>query len=127
MSRALRLSVLGWLNLMLSAIGLVVLAGAVAVAVLLHKIDRMSAELAEDIQPTRVAAQQLQAGLRDQETAVRGYVIAADRQFLEPYADGQRVEAAQLDLHQPTFDVDERALGVGVRVLVNIVEQAAEF
>ena len=53
MSRALRLSVLGWLNLMLSAIGLVVLAGAVAVAVLLHKIDRMSAELAEDIQPTR--------------------------------------------------------------------------
>ena len=33
----------------------------------------------------------------------------------------------QLDLHQPTFDVDERALGVGVRVLVNIVEQAAEF
>ena len=33
----------------------------------------------------------------------------------------------QLDLHQPTFDLDERALGVGVRVLVNIVEQAAEF
>ena len=97
MSRALRLSVLGWLNLMLSAIGLVVLAGAVAVAVLLHKIDRMSAELAEDIQPTRVAAQQLQAGLRDQETAVRGYVIAADRQFLEPYADGQRAEAAAAD------------------------------
>jgi len=96
-SRALRLSVLGWLNLMLSAIGLVVLAGAVAVAVLLHKIDRMSAELAEDIQPTRVAAQELQAGLRDQETAVRGYVIAADRQFLEPYADGQRAEAAAAD------------------------------
>lgn len=33
----------------------------------------------------------------------------------------------QLDLHQPTFELDERALGVGVRVLVNIVEQAAEF
>ena len=33
----------------------------------------------------------------------------------------------QLDLHQPTFDLDERALGIGVRVLVNIVEQAAEF
>jgi amidohydrolase len=30
----------------------------------------------------------------------------------------------QLDLHQPNFDLDERALGVGVRVLVNIVEQA---
>lgn len=33
----------------------------------------------------------------------------------------------QLDLHQPTFDLDERALAVGVRVLVNIVEQAAGF
>ncbi|MCV7174135.1 amidohydrolase [Mycobacterium manitobense] len=30
----------------------------------------------------------------------------------------------QLDLHQPNFDLDERALGVGVRVLVNIIEQA---
>jgi amidohydrolase len=33
----------------------------------------------------------------------------------------------QLDLHQPTFDLDERALAVGVRVLVNIVEQTAAF
>jgi amidohydrolase len=33
----------------------------------------------------------------------------------------------QLDLHQPTFDIDERALAVGVRTLVNIIEQAAEF
>ncbi|BBZ06658.1 amidohydrolase [Mycolicibacterium doricum] len=31
----------------------------------------------------------------------------------------------QLDLHQPTFDLDERALGVGVRAMVNIIEQAA--
>lgn len=34
---------------------------------------------------------------------------------------------AQLDLHQPTFDLDERALGVGVRVMANIVEQSAAF
>ncbi|HTY27372.1 MAG TPA: amidohydrolase, partial [Mycobacterium sp.] len=33
----------------------------------------------------------------------------------------------QLDLHQPTFDLDERALAVGVRVLVNVIEQAAAF
>ena len=31
----------------------------------------------------------------------------------------------QLDLHQPTFDLDERALAVGVRVFTNIVEQSA--
>ena len=33
----------------------------------------------------------------------------------------------QRDLHQPNFDVDERALAIGVRVLVNIIEKAAEF
>ncbi len=30
----------------------------------------------------------------------------------------------QLDLHQPTFDIDERALAVGVRTLTNLVLQA---
>ena len=33
----------------------------------------------------------------------------------------------QLDLHHPSFDIDERALALGVRVLVNIVEQSAAF
>lgn len=33
----------------------------------------------------------------------------------------------QRDLHQPNFDIDERALAVGVRVLVNTVEQSAAF
>lgn len=31
----------------------------------------------------------------------------------------------QLDLHQPTFDLDERALGVGVRLLINLVDKSA--
>jgi amidohydrolase len=34
-------------------------------------------------------------------------------------------QGPQLDLHQPTFDLDERALAVGVRLLVNVVEQTA--
>ena len=33
----------------------------------------------------------------------------------------------QLDLHQPTFDIDERALAVGVRVMANIIDQSAQF
>lgn len=33
----------------------------------------------------------------------------------------------QMDLHQPTFDLDEQALAVGVRVLVNAIEQSAAF
>lgn len=32
---------------------------------------------------------------------------------------------AQSDLHQPTFELDERALAVGVRVMVNLIEQSA--
>jgi amidohydrolase len=36
-------------------------------------------------------------------------------------------QGVQLDLHQPTFDLDERALGVGIRVMVNIVEQSADY
>ena len=34
---------------------------------------------------------------------------------------------SQLDLHQPTFDLDERALAVGVRTMVNLIEQSAGF
>ncbi|MCH9668350.1 MAG: amidohydrolase [Actinomycetia bacterium] len=33
-------------------------------------------------------------------------------------------QGAQLDLHQPTFDLDERALGIGVRLLANIIEHS---
>lgn len=36
-------------------------------------------------------------------------------------------QGPQCDLHQPDFDIDERALAVGVRVLVNVIEQAAAF
>ena len=41
-----------------------------------------------------MAALELQASLRDQETGIRGYLIAADRQFLTPYYDGQHAEEA---------------------------------
>lgn len=89
----MKLTVQGWQNLVLSAMGVVVLSGAVGGALLMNQTDTVSSELIEHLQPARVAAYRLQAGLRDQETAVRGYAIAADRQFLAPYADGQRVEA----------------------------------
>ncbi|CAJ1507777.1 M20 family metallopeptidase [[Mycobacterium] burgundiense] len=36
-------------------------------------------------------------------------------------------DGPQLDLHQPNFDLDERALAVGVRVMANIVDQSAAF
>jgi CHASE3 domain sensor protein len=87
-----RLTVAGWQTLVLSVMGMVVLAGAAIGAVLLNRTDAVTRELTDDIQPARVSAYQLQGALRDQETSLRGYVIAADRQFLIPYVDGQRVE-----------------------------------
>ena len=92
-----RLTVQGWQNLVLSAMGVVVLAGLVAGGLLMNRTDHMARELIDNIQPARVAAYQLQAALRDQETAVRGYVITADRQFLDPYYAGQQVEKQAAD------------------------------
>jgi signal transduction histidine kinase len=87
-----RLTVAGWQTLVLSVMGMAVLAGAVIGAVLLNRTDTVTRELTDDIQPARVSAYQLQGALRDQETSLRGYVIAADPGFLVPYVDGQRVE-----------------------------------
>lgn len=88
----LRLTVAGWQNLVLSVMALVVLTGAATSAALLMRTDAVTRELTDNIQPARVSAYRLQSALRDQETALRGYVIAADRQFLGPYEDGQVVE-----------------------------------
>jgi len=95
--RERRLTVQGWQNLVLSVMGVLVLTGAVAGGILLNRTDEVSSELVDNIQPARVAAYQLQAALRDQETALRGYTIAADPQFLDPYYDGQRDEQAAAD------------------------------
>jgi signal transduction histidine kinase len=95
------LTVQGWQTLVLSIMGVLVLAGAIAGALLLNRYDRGSRELIDEVQPARSAAYQLQAALRDQETAIRGYAISADRQFLTPYFDGQIAEkAAAQDIRQ---------------------------
>ncbi|MGZ4530147.1 MAG: sensor histidine kinase [Mycobacterium sp.] len=74
--------------------GVMVLTGAVVGALLLNRTDEVSRELIDSVQPARVAAFELQASLRDQETGIRGYLIAGDRQFLTPYYDGQHAEEA---------------------------------
>ncbi|OBF03469.1 histidine kinase [Mycobacterium sp. ACS4054] len=95
--RGLRLSELtvrGWQAVVLISMGVMVLAGAVVGALLLNRTDDMTHQLVDNIQPARVAAFELQAALRDQETGIRGYLIAGDRQFLTPYYDGQHAEQA---------------------------------
>ncbi len=86
--RRRQLTVRGWQFLVLLSMGLLVLAGAVTGATLLTRTDDVTREMTNNIQPARVAAADLQAALRDQETGLRGYLISADRQFLAPYYDG---------------------------------------
>ncbi|MGZ4528439.1 MAG: sensor histidine kinase [Mycobacterium sp.] len=91
--------------------GVMVLAGAVIGGVLLHHTDEVTRELTEAIQPARVAAGQLQASLRDQETGIRGYLIATDRQFLTPYYDGQHTEQAAADQIRRRLGQREELIG----------------
>ena len=95
--RGIQLTVQGWQYLVLSVMGVVVFAGAIAGTALLNRTDDLSRELIDDIQPSRVAAYRLQGALGDQETATRGYAIAADRQFLDPYYAGQQGETVAAD------------------------------
>jgi signal transduction histidine kinase len=95
--RERRLTVQGWQNLVLIAMGVVVLAGAIGSGLLIKQTDRVARSLIDDVQPARVASYRLQVAVRDQETATRGYAIAADRKFLQPYFDGQEAERAAVD------------------------------
>ncbi|MEU5530603.1 ATP-binding protein [Micromonospora chersina] len=70
--------------------------------------------------PLRVQAQELMSALLDQETAVRGYAVNADRKDLEPYRTG-------VDREQATF-AEMRKLAVdypGVLSALDVVEQRA--
>ncbi len=98
MERGFQFTVQGWQNLVLGIMGVLVLAGAITGMVLLNQTDKVSRGLIDDIQPARVAAYRLQGALRDQETATRGYAISADRQFLDPYYEGQQAEKAAADV-----------------------------
>lgn len=95
--RGSRLTVQGWQTLVLSIVGVLVLGGSVAGVLLFDRSDDVSRALIDEVQPSRSAAYRLQAAIRDQETAVRGYTIAADQQFLTPYFDGQAAEDVAAD------------------------------
>jgi signal transduction histidine kinase len=119
--RGIQFTVQGWQNLVLAIMGILVFAGAVAGTLLLNRTDEVSRELIDDIQPSRVAAYQLQAALGDQETATRGYAIAADRQFLDPYYDGQQSAKAAADVIRQNL-ADRPDLIADVKA----IQQAAE-
>ncbi|WP_129768381.1 CHASE3 domain-containing protein [Streptomyces sp. L-9-10] len=87
-----RLSVQGWMRLILAALVLVVCGCTVVGGLLLSRTNDRTNEIVDHIQPARTSAFQLQKSLLDQETGVRGFALTADPSFLTPYEQGRRDE-----------------------------------
>ena len=87
------LTVQGWQTLVLGVMGVLVLGAAIASTLLVNRTDQVANHLINEVQPAGSAAYRLQAALRDQETALRGYAISANPEFLEPYYAGLSAES----------------------------------
>jgi signal transduction histidine kinase len=85
-----RLTAQAWFQLVLALMILVVLIGAVAGAQVISNTNKVTDRLARQTLPASAEAYRLQSALINQETGLRGYAIAADPQFLEPYIEGSR-------------------------------------
>ena len=75
------------------------LAAIVTGSLALHDLSATRSQVVTKLDPASFQASQLYAALLNQETAVRGYALTADRSFLDPYTRGmaaQRRSAARL-------------------------------
>ncbi|MFG3101851.1 ATP-binding protein [Streptomyces sp. NPDC048182] len=87
------MTVQGWFQVVLALMVLLVVAGTVIGVRVLGQTSEATDQVADRLQPAQTEAYRLQSALVNQETGLRGYAIATDRQFLEPYAQGQKDEA----------------------------------
>ncbi|MFI6078803.1 CHASE3 domain-containing protein [Actinoplanes sp. NPDC051343] len=100
-----------WFGTVLTAMVVVVLAGTVIGAETLAGTAAVSNRLSDKIAPARTEAGQLRAALVDQETGVRGYLLSGDRQFLDPYAEGQTAEQTAATQLRDLLSGETGALG----------------
>ncbi|UGT61465.1 sensor histidine kinase [Nocardia asteroides] len=87
-----RFTVQTWFQLVLGSMVLIVLLGGAAGAEVIADTNRSTDRLLDRIQPAAAEAYLLQGALLNQETGVRGFAIAADPQFLQPYTIGRQEE-----------------------------------
>src|SRR6478735_2801404 len=87
-----KLTVQGWFNLILVIMTLLVCTGAVVGATVLTRSSHITDDLVGRLMPARSEAYQLQAGLVNQETGVRGYALTGDESFLAPYQEGLQTQ-----------------------------------
>jgi signal transduction histidine kinase len=78
--------------LMLGALAALMVIAAIAGGYALAATSTVSNRLADRIAPASTAVVELRGALVDQETAVRGYLLSGEDDFLGPYQDGQATE-----------------------------------
>ncbi|GAA2127083.1 sensor histidine kinase [Actinomadura napierensis] len=86
------LTVRSWFTLAAVLIGVLTVTAAVVVHGQLGHTARASDRLVDTITPAQVEAGRMQMATLNQETGVRGYALAGDRRFLQPYTDGLATE-----------------------------------
>ncbi|MFB6995967.1 sensor histidine kinase [Streptomyces virginiae] len=113
-------SLQGWLTTVLAVLALMIVGtGAVGAALLSHTTTAGN-RLVDGILPAQRDALRLETALLDQETGVRGYLLADERALLEPYERGLVNERKATERLATVLD-DE----TGVRGDLAAVEEAA--
>jgi signal transduction histidine kinase len=87
------LTVQNWFRVVIVVMAVLLIGSAAIIAAAIAHSRTLTDHLQASILPAQTQAYRLQAALIDQETAVRGYGITADPQFLQPYTQGLASEA----------------------------------
>jgi len=96
--------------LTLGAMTLLIVLGTWAGYASLADTTRVSDRLQQRISPAAAAVVELRAALVDQETAVRGFVLARERQFLDPFNQGVATEQQLADRLRGLLSDEPKAL-----------------
>ena len=87
------LTVQNWFRVVIVVMAVLLIGSAAIIAAAITYGRTLTDHLQASTLPAQAQAYRLQAALIDQETAVRGYGITADAQFLQPYTQGVATEA----------------------------------
>ncbi|WP_227983456.1 sensor histidine kinase [Nocardia spumae] len=89
-----RFTVQTWFQIVLGLMIVMIVIGAVVAGQVIARTNAVTDRLLDRTQPTATESYRLQSALVNQETGLRGFAIAGDPQFLEPYNQGLRDEVA---------------------------------
>ncbi|MEV5649648.1 CHASE3 domain-containing protein [Nocardia sp. NPDC052254] len=89
-----RFTVQTWFQIVLGLMIVMIVLGAVVAGQVIVRTNAVTDRLLDRTQPTATEVYRLQSALVNQETGLRGFAIAGDPQFLDPYNQGVQDEAA---------------------------------